>query len=236
MTPLPKRRKVATPAHESLNVIDLSSSPVSDDQAAHHADSEEERGNHQARDEDDDAHGTLSPQLDTPMMPTRFKTAVTQGDFANPARTKAPFRPFVRDKRLGTEAGSVLPDAFSPSRRRGKKEYLSGGLADTIRNWVLNAATEESQRASRSEKVIDLSSAIMDRSGRAIQATDKNEEKWILVGEQDRGDTATSAATLGRVRQRRQVHVRGTATKWRLPLDHQSCENGTFVAAQWDVG
>ena len=235
-TPLPKRRKVSTPAHEPLNVIDMSSPPVSNDQPVYHTDSEEEVGDYRASDQDDDAQGILSPQLDTPPMPTRFKTAITQGNFANPGRTKARFRPFVRDKLLSTDTGSVLPDAFSPSRSRGKKEYLSGGLADTVRNWILNAATEESQRGSRSENVIDVSSAILDRSGRAIQATDKNEEKWILVGEQGRGDSATSAATLGRVCQRRKVHVRGTATKWRLPLNHQSRENGIIVAAQWDVG
>lgn len=39
---------------------------------------------------------------------------------------------------------SVLPDAFSPSRKRGAREYIHGGFAETVRGWVLDIATRAS--------------------------------------------------------------------------------------------
>ena len=34
----------------------------------------------------------------------------------------------------------TLPDAFSPSRKRGAHEYVRGGNAETVRGWILDAA------------------------------------------------------------------------------------------------
>lgn len=45
---------------------------------------------------------------------------------------------------LHPKIDSVLPDAFSPSRRRGAREYIRGGFAETVRSWVLDIATRAS--------------------------------------------------------------------------------------------
>ncbi|KAK5080255.1 hypothetical protein LTR05_008703 [Lithohypha guttulata] len=36
----------------------------------------------------------------------------------------------------------TLPDAFSPSRRRGGTDYIYGGHAETVRGWVLDVAAQ----------------------------------------------------------------------------------------------
>ncbi|KAL9114663.1 MAG: hypothetical protein Q9227_001341 [Pyrenula ochraceoflavens] len=38
----------------------------------------------------------------------------------------------------------TLPEAFSPSRRRGKgKDYITGGMADTMRSWIVGLSAED---------------------------------------------------------------------------------------------
>lgn len=160
---------------------------------------------------------------------------MAKADTMKPPPQKVLFKPFARDSHLNVEAVSTLPDAFSPSRRKGRKEYVSGGLANTVRNWVLSAATEESQRIRQDQTMIEVTSAFMDRSGRAIEIIDASGKHWLLVGEPSRGQ-ATTAVSLRRIRERGTVHVRGTHTMWKLPLMQQSHEREVFVAAQWDVG
>ena len=207
-----------------MNAIDISSSEPEDEALNKTGDETDPE-----RD-----HDHLSPQLDTPPMPSRFKTPMPKAEATKLPQQKILFKPFARDNHLSAEAGSILPDAFSPSRRKGKREYVSGGLANTVRNWVLSAATEESQRSRQDPKLIEVTSASMDRSGRLIQVVDVSGKHWLLVGEPSRGH-ATTAATLRRIRERGTVYVRGTHTTWRLPLMQQSRESDVFVAAQWDI-
>lgn len=236
MTPSSKRRKVSTSDQRSRDVIQISSSPEPDPHVPYESDGEEHAGKGLAQVETDDHRYSLSPELVTPPMPTRFKTPAIEGNTIKPLQSKASFKPFTRDRHLSAEANFTLPDAFSPSRKKGKRDYVSDGLADTVRNWVLNAATEESQRSRRDETVITTKAASMDRSGRALEVTDEDGYRWLLLGEQGGANGGVSPATLARVRKGEKVHVRGTSTNWRISLSNEISGNKVFVAAQWDVG
>ena len=236
ITPSAKRRKVSTSDQRSRDVIHISSSPEPDALVPYDSDDEKHAGKGLAQVETDGHQYSLSPELVTPPMPTRFKTPATKGNAIKPLQPKASFKPFKREGHPSAEANFNLPDAFSPSRKKGKRDYVSGGLADTVRNWVLNAATEESQRSKRDENVITVKAASMDRSGRALEVTDEDGYRWLLLGEQGGDNGGVSLATLARVCKRGKVHVRGTFTNWRISLSNQSSGNEVLVAAQWDVG
>lgn len=107
---------------------------------------------------DEDSPGK---EFETPKMRTsRFRNPLTQSSQANsirhPASTTAeqPLPSFQSRLLAASTASSpgshlrgphpsldfVLPDAFSPSRRRGQLEYVEHGYAETVRNWVLDMA------------------------------------------------------------------------------------------------
>jgi hypothetical protein len=237
ITPLRKRRKVSIPqSHKPGDAIAISSSPDPDEQFGQHSGDE-----HMPSDEDRHAdhgckHVASSPDLVTPPMPTRFRTPVTKAEVTKPATSKPSFRPFAKDKHLAAESTLALPDAFSPSRRKGRRDYLYGGLADTVRNWVLNAATEESHHHPRLERMIDVEEAVMDPSGRAIVAISSERERWLLVGVQGRGTADALASMLETIRGRGKVMLKGSSTNWLLPIKDADGRQVVHVATQWDAG
>ncbi|KPI40481.1 uncharacterized protein AB675_7705 [Cyphellophora attinorum] len=141
-TPMPKRRKREPSPAFSKDLIAISSSPSESASAAALTDEEEV-------DQD-----LLAP---TPYTASRFRRpapapalTVIHNDMQE-ARVKPTFRRLDPTSNLPPEMSTTLPDAFTPSRRKGKRDYVSGGLADTVRNWVLQAATEASHRIGNEE-------------------------------------------------------------------------------------
>ena len=235
-TPCSKRRKVSAPIQRSDEVVYISSSLEPDPEVTYESEHEEDLEKDCVHAQYNDSRYSLSPELITPQMPTRFKTPAIQADTIKPFQQKPSFRPSTRDTHLSAEAGLTLPDAFSPSRKKGKRDYVSGGIADTVRNWVLNAATEELQQSRPDQQVITVDTASIDPSGRAIGISDDNGERWLLVGEQSNNDAGGSAATLAKVLERRKVYVRGTYTNWKIPISYAGPGDEVTVAAQWDAG
>ena len=185
-TPLPKRRKLCASSNLKIrDAVDISSSSEAEESPGSDS-NDHQREEDEERTRIDDDKLRSSPELVTPTMPTRFKIPLTKTDTMQSAQQRSAFRPFAKDSHLNAVAEHALPDAFSPSRRKGQKSYTPGGLADAVRNWVLNVAAEESQ-LKRAEETVNLESAVMDRSGRAIVANDDNGNRWILVGDQPSG-------------------------------------------------
>ena len=89
-----------------------------------------------------------------PTLPHFQSAAVEPMPFSPPAPPARPsfMRPSVPSRATSTAAvadtANLLPDAFSPSKRRGRtKDYLHGGMAETMVDWILGMGQEEETRA-----------------------------------------------------------------------------------------
>lgn len=96
--------------------------------------------------------------------------------------TDQPF-PSFQSRLLGATASSLrgphpsldytLPDAFSPSRKKGQREYIRGGYAETVRGWVLDVAVRAGEGR-----------VVGDRSGRPndeLTQTDGRDDGQMIV-------------------------------------------------------
>lgn len=226
-SPSRKRRKLTSSAQTPKPTITISSSPSTPGDEDIYADQEEP--NQPTSDIEDAA----LPELRTPQTTSRFKSVApihhTDGliNLSKPA-----FRALSTNARLDLEASMVLPDAFSPSRRKGKREYDPGGLADTVRSWVLGAATEEVQRDKRTERRLAVRHAKADSSGRAVLVIDEDGQQWLLVGKHDGMDRLSSRRAAEGIRKEASVVIRGTSTTWAVS-DMEARQ--VQVAAHWDL-
>lgn len=90
----------------------------------------------------------VTPKLKTSRFrhPPHFPSATPP---THPADQYQPF-PSFQSRLLGATTSALrgphpsldftLPDAFSPSRRRGQRAYIHGGHAEIVRSWVLDVA------------------------------------------------------------------------------------------------
>jgi hypothetical protein len=160
--------------------------------------------------------GTLSA-----ITATRFRIP-TPAVFPPPrSSTRPAFKlpPVQNVASLGQSATSSLPDAFSPSRRRGKKDYIPGGSADTVRNWVLALAAEESKTTqiyTESFRVVQMRDAYHE--SRCVLVEDEHGRKWILINESAK---AGSDSMLRKVTVGCSVGIRISSTIPNLQPDYQ---------------
>jgi len=121
--------------------------------------------------DDSDSHSPVktivTPKLKTSRFrhPPPFPSAIP---LKHPIDQHQPF-PSFQSRLLGATTSALrgphpsldftLPDAFSPSRRRGQREYIHGGHAETVRGWVLDVAARAGDGralAGRGKKVEDV--------------------------------------------------------------------------------
>ena len=225
-SPSHKRRKLTSSARTSKQTITISSSPSTSEHEDINLDQEEPD---QPTSDVDDA--ALS-ELRTPQTTSRFKyVAPTNHTDGLSNASKPAFRALSTNARLDLEAGMVLPDAFSPSRRKGKREYDPGGLADTVRSWVLGAASEEIQRGKGTERRLVVQQAKADTGGRAVAVIDEGGQQWLLVGKHDGMDRSSNHRAAERIQKEGSVVIRGTSTTWAVgDVEDRQVQ----VAAQWD--
>lgn len=147
-----------------------------------------------------------------------------------------------------------LPIAFSPSRRRGGRgrEYLPGGAADTVRNWILGlgAAEEQVQRRGqgvRSVEKVEVAETVGREGGAGFSMVkDKAGRRWVLVGAEGTG-TADGSVLSNTARKRIGVgRTVGVKMGWDVTLSgdgadgqdrHGDCGNEEVwkIAVLWDV-
>ena len=150
----------------------------------------------------------------------RFKAPVVPA--SEVPKTKPIFKPPpLPQNRLDS---TPLPDTFSPSRRRGKRDYIQGGYADTVRNWVLELGTSIAKPSSSSSgqaRSLRVASVQHDVEGRCATIQDEQGEGYLLVSQEPQSDA--SSVEVGSV-----VEISGEGTSWRIGLGD--------VAGQEDVG
>lgn len=234
-TSAPKRRKVSHPAPGTKEPITISSSPENDE--LHDIDIGDDASSSAAQsDLDDNLARTAKLQgNDDSHKFTRFRPAVAEV-LDSPSLPPTVFKSMQEDsEQISIGSGPVLPDVFSPSRRRGKRDYVHGGSADLVRSWVLNIAAQESQVTSLSEETVVVAQIQKDHSGRFVVVVDENGAQWLLPEQQKKaGGNVTSATAL--IRPGLQLMLRGLATKWILPIDSPSLHDmAVAVAANWEI-
>ncbi|KIW75019.1 hypothetical protein Z517_11790 [Fonsecaea pedrosoi CBS 271.37] len=143
----------------------------------------------------------------------------------------------------GSGSGPVLPDIFSPSRRRGKRDYLPGGSASLVRSWVLDIATRESHAESLAEETLRVAQVEKDASGRFVLVSDDQGHRWLLPEQQherpgsDGGGGGSRRSSLDHwssaVSPGSCILIKGKATRWTLDLESQGLGD-VVVAAYWE--
>lgn len=139
---------------------------------------------------------------------------------------------------------SSLPDAFSPSRRRGKKDYIPGGAADIVRSWILALAADEpkaGQAYTERFKVVETTND--DPEGRCSLVTDENGRRWLLINERAKaGSNSGSDSTARKVVVGCSVGIKASSPAVNLPLDRlmepgeSGCNERKRIASDWSVG
>ena len=192
--------------------------------------------------ESDDEIGSSPVGTVSAMTATRFRIP-TPAVFPTPrSSTRPAFKlpPAQNVISLGQSATASLPDAFSPSRRRGKKDYIPGGSADTVRNWVLALAADES----KTTQIYTESFRVVRRSdghheSRCVLVEDENGRNWILITESAK---AGSDSMLRKVTVGCSVGIRISSTVPNLELDYQEQLDihgrgqTSTPANEWSVG
>ena len=221
-TPMPKRRKRAHSQTPARNAIAVSSSPSAPSNP--------------------DSPGVLTDNEDVELPDTAI-TSTTTSRFRTPApvvksedpRTKPIFRPPDSESAISAEMTTTLPEAFTPSRKKGKRDYVSGGLADTVRSWVLQAAAEETQRGTTEERSILVGDVVVDQSRRGISCMDNHDRQWLLVGIGPWDNSVPVSRIVEYLRDSGRVVVRGTATSWAVSSGAGEVADDLLVASHWDV-
>ncbi|ETN41366.1 uncharacterized protein HMPREF1541_03301 [Cyphellophora europaea CBS 101466] len=221
-TPMPKRRKVSHPHRPGDEPIAISSSP-----------SEGESRSPQMS--DDELHEASPPANVTPHTTARFRTPAPFRTQEASRSSRTVFRATDSSSTAKSEIVNTLPDAFTPSRRKGKHAYVPGSLADTVRNWILEVSTEDGKKDANDEREVLIEDARLEASGRAITAIDQSGLHWLLTGPQRWSASSISLETVQRIKEKGKVIIRSTSKSWTVPLQHLDRGADIQVAGHWDL-
>ncbi|EXJ95740.1 hypothetical protein A1O1_00864 [Capronia coronata CBS 617.96] len=232
ITPVVKRRKVSHPEVGPVRTITISSSPEVDDLSQDDAYDDMGIPASESELEDNIDLASKTPETNESNRAIRFRGTTTAMADATPL-SRTVFKS-ASDGFQPTPATSapVLPDVFSPSRRKGKGDYVSGGSADLVRNWVLHVAAQESQAATNPELTINVRKVVKDKSGRFVIVVDENASQWLLPEQHQKGFT-TLRTTWPELHTGSRILLKGKATRWPLQLDNTFGD--VCVAAYWEL-
>ncbi|KAJ9646891.1 hypothetical protein H2204_000583 [Knufia peltigerae] len=232
VTPPAKKRKTSHPAQRPIEPITISSSPGSeiDDQGLRGQSSQASHSD----DEDFEDIMIETPHVET-LKTTRFRPSVPKC-IEPPTLAKNAFKVESDGGHSAHLAsGSLLPDVFSPSKRKGKREYIPGGMAELVRRWVLGIAAQDSVSISAAvpEMTITVSQARVDGSGRFSLVTDTTGNRWLFP-EQQQKPGLEHRLDVTNISPGARVRLKGRATKWPLRSDFEELQD-TTVGAYWEL-
>ncbi|EHY58621.1 hypothetical protein ABEF92_008112 [Exophiala dermatitidis] len=231
-TPVTKRRKVSHSETQLGETITISSSPELAERPAN--DQHEDEGligwNSGLEEEDDVAATTHGPNETNKSTRFRPGPAASAG---TPSLPRVVFRSVAEDAEpRSVGSGAVIPEVFSPSKRKGKPDYIPGGSADIVRSWVLNVAAQESQAGPAAGMIFVIQRVIKDRSGRFVVVLSDDGSSWLLPAQHQKG-FADPKATLTGINPGLRVLIKGHAMKW--PLHFGTPLGDVRVAASWEL-
>ncbi|KAL2441746.1 hypothetical protein ABEF95_016350 [Exophiala dermatitidis] len=231
-TPVTKRRKVSHAKSELGETITISSSPeLVERQEDNHHEDEGLLGWEPGSDEDEEVAANTPGPNETISL-TRFRPGPAPSAVAA-SLPRAVFKSVAEDAQpCSVGSGAVIPEVFSPSKRKGKRDYISGGNADIVRSWVLNVAAQESQATSTTEMIFVIQRVKKDRSGRFVIVFSDDGSSWLLPAQHQKG-FADPKATLTGIIAGLRVLIKGHAMKW--PLLFGTSMGDVRVAASWEL-
>ncbi|KAL9113039.1 MAG: hypothetical protein Q9187_007671, partial [Circinaria calcarea] len=217
---LRKRRRESTYSskYETIHISSSPSpsSPLSATSAHSLEDSKEDEA-------DLPPHPTLlPPNHQTPHSRFCFSKQQTPQDPASQVPTRPSF--LIPAPPIAPPEITPLPEAFSPHRRGGVK-YIPGGLASTVREWILELPTKS---AASNDGTIeggirtDVRDVKVGQGLTMVRGTEvgSKEEKWLLLG-RGKGE--------GEVR-------RGGKVGIKKPVWDVNIESGDGEGERWKVG
>ncbi|KIW28266.1 uncharacterized protein PV07_07945 [Cladophialophora immunda] len=232
--PATKRRKVSHYGASVVEPIAISSSPEDDspDEASFQIDAGSRASQSDLDDDEGRPTGRPAAAANESSRITRFRP-VAQGLSPPSPVSRTVFKTVPEDYPPGSVgSGPVLPDIFSPSRRKGKRDYIPGGSASLVRSWVLDIATRESHAESLSEEMLRIAAIEKDASGRFVIVSDEEGARWLLP-EQHGRPGRSSSSNWSDLRPGSHVRIKGKATRWSLDLEPQGL-GSLVVAAYWE--
>ena len=233
--PPTKKCKLSQAESKDVEPITISSSPEYDnlDHYEAHNGTQNPRSDMRSDMEDNDLDD-LPQVTDTEMSskPARFKPANADLIESFPL-SRTVFRTNLEEgQSASTATGPVLPDVFSPSRRKGKRDFLSGGSAELVRKWVLDIAAHDSI-TTLPEDIITISSTQLDDSGRFAVVRDDTGSQWLLPEQQQKAGLG-GKTDWHYLRRGSQILLKGKATKWTLG-SYEPALNNVTVAGYWEL-
>ncbi|EXJ89841.1 hypothetical protein A1O3_02908 [Capronia epimyces CBS 606.96] len=175
--------------------------------------------------------------LNTPDTKESYKMArfraTTSGLVDSTPLARTVFK-FIAEDAQHASAGSgpLLPDIFSPSRRKGKRDYVAGSSADLVRSWILNISAEEKQAASIPDMTIVVQNVMKDSSGRFVVVVDEDGSQWLLPAQHQK-ESAGRKTTWAELGLGTRILLKGQSTRWSLRLE--SASKDLSVAAYWEL-
>ncbi|KAI1612403.1 hypothetical protein EDD36DRAFT_418574 [Exophiala viscosa] len=230
--PPTKKRKVSQVEPKHGEPITISSSPEydnPDDYEAH------DGTQHAGSDIEDTNLDDLLQVTDTEMSskPARFKPPNADLIESIPL-SRTVFRTNLEEgQSVSTATAPVLPDVFSPSRRKGKRDFLPGGSAELVREWVLDIAAQDSITHNLPEDIITITSTRIDDSGRFAVVRDDTGSQWLLPEQQQKAGLG-GKMDWRHLRRDSQILLKGQATKWALE-SHEPALDNVIVAGYWEL-
>ena len=255
VTVLRKRRKLSDPDDAARDAIDISSSPSPKDLHATNISDDEDFGVQVGRGEaaqanmqddvDIDEQAASSP-LHPPqtVMSSKFKWPApakfpTPTPSTRPSFKLPPSRPGPAHDEPGRQP---LPDVFSPTRRRGKKDYVAGRAADTVRNWILSLAAESKAGQAYTQQVRVAEVRGDKGDGRCLLVKCEDGRRWVLLNENGGTSTTHTTDAMRKVRPGSLIGIRDSSTRMDLRIDrHDHIDLNkdspqSTVAGDWTVG
>ncbi|KAL9623907.1 MAG: hypothetical protein Q9160_001899 [Pyrenula sp. 1 TL-2023] len=143
----PMLRKRRRNQRKRKQAIEISSSPSPSSPGLL---SEPEDFSHRQSSEPPSSPALQSPTTSKAPLLFRTKEALSPHADTVPWKNKPTFR--LPPHRENSTTNKNLPDAFSPSRRRSKgKDYIAGGMADTLRSWIITLTAEDHGKRHRAQ-------------------------------------------------------------------------------------
>jgi hypothetical protein len=254
---MPRKRPRTSRIDPAMEDIAMSSSPSPEPAySAHVSDTQDYHGRFSIAESLDDIEAPVATSdedfASSPTGPTstfassKFRTPKPSSLFSTPApSTRLAFKtPQVQTAAtMEQSATSSLPDAFSPSRRRGKKDYMPGGAADTVRSWVLALTPDEpkaGQTYTERFKVAETSDDYPE--GRCLLVTGETGRRWLLINESAKAGGRGSDTTARTVLVGCSVGIRASSPSVNLQLDRpvqlneSGCDETKTITSEWSVG
>lgn len=237
-SPLPKRQKISHQPAPMTEPIEVSSSPSTARSASPESVDGQDNAGLASVDLYNKEQDFMEDIKDEETTSTRFRiprpeTADSRNDNDRPSVRNA-FKGHALHAAPWVE--TPLPATFSPSKRKGKQDYLYRGAAETVRSWILDIANEQNNEAGDVKITHSITTRSTDSSGRFHLVEDENKDTWLLVNQDNQQKRFSHKTANSR---EKEFRVKGTGRSWLASVGDSDkgtqSSHSIHVAVLWDA-